>query len=214
MDKKCKDIYDFLQNKFESPKCELNYENNFQLLVAVILSAQCTDKRVNLVTQELFKYYKTAYDFASLNYRDLEKMIYSCGFYKNKAKNIINMSNDLVTRYNGVVPSTLEELVTLAGVGRKTANVVLSEGFKQNAIAVDTHVFRVSHRLNLSNAKTPEQTETDLRKKFDEKLWSSLHLYLVLFGRYICKSQRPDCNNCILQKYCNYYKSKILNKKQ
>jgi len=210
MDNKCKAIYEYLSEKFETPKCELNYESVFQLLVAVILSAQCTDKRVNQVTEKLFKNYKTPYDFAKLSNIELEKMIYSCGFYKNKAQNIIAMSKDLIERFNGIVPNNLEELTTLAGVGRKTANVVLSEGFKQNAIAVDTHVFRVSHRLNLSNAKTPEQTEMDLRKAFKEEFWSSLHLYLVLFGRYTCKSQRPDCENCKLQKYCNYYKEKKL----
>lgn len=210
MDNKCKAIYEYLSEKFETPKCELNYESVFQLLIAVILSAQCTDRRVNMVTNELFKKYKTPYDFANLSNSELENMIYSCGFYKNKAQNIIAMSKDLIERFNGVVPNNLEELTTLAGVGRKTANVVLSEGFKQNAIAVDTHVFRVSHRLNLSNAKTPEQTEMDLRKAFKEEYWSSLHLYLVLFGRYTCKSQKPDCENCKLQKYCSYYKEKKL----
>ena len=211
MDKKCIEIYEYLKDKFQTPKCELNYESNFQLLVAVILSAQCTDKRVNLVTKELFKKYKTPQDFIKLSLQELEKMIYSCGFYKNKAKNILNMSQDLIQKFAGVVPNTLEELTTLAGVGRKTANVVLSEGFKQNAIAVDTHVFRVSHRLELSSAKTPEQTEMDLRKAFSEEYWSALHLYLVLFGRYTCKSQKPDCENCKLQKYCKFYKENIKN---
>ena len=210
MDKKCEEIYNYLNEKFQMPRCELNYENNFQLLVAVILSAQCTDKRVNQVTRELFKNYKTAKDFLNLKHEELEKIIYSCGFYKNKAKNILSMSRDLLNKFDGIVPNNLEDLTSLAGVGRKTANVVLSEGFKQNAIAVDTHVFRVSHRLNLSNGKTPNQTEMDLREKFDEKYWSSLHLYLVLFGRYICKSQRPDCENCELKKYCSYYKEKKL----
>ena len=206
MDKKCTEIYEYLKNKFQTPKCELNYESNFQLLVAVILSAQCTDKRVNFVTKELFKKYKTPYDFVKLTQCELEKMIYSCGFYKNKAKNILNLSKDIIEKFDGVVPNTLEELTTLDGVGRKTANVVLSEGFKQNAIAVDTHVFRVSHRLSLSDAKTPEQTEMDLRNAFSEEYWSSLHLFLVLFGRYTCKSQKPDCENCKLQKYCKFYK--------
>ena len=210
MDKKCREIYAYLNNKFKTPKCELNYENNFQLLIAVILSAQCTDKRVNLVTNDLFKKYKTPNDFVDIKQEELEKLIYSCGFYKNKARNIKKMSEDLVKRFDGNVPNTLEELTSLAGVGRKTANVVLSEGFKQNAIAVDTHVFRVSHRLGLSSRNTPPQTEMGLREKFDEKYWSSLHLYLVLFGRYTCKSQNPDCENCELKKYCSYYKEKKL----
>ena len=119
------------------------------------------------------------------------------------------MSKTLNEKYNGEVPDNMEELLNLSGVGRKTANVVLSEGFKKSAIAVDTHVFRVSHRLNLSNAKTPEKTELDLMKKFDENLWSNLHLYLVLYGRYVCKSIRPLCEDCKLKKYCSYYKEKI-----
>lgn len=206
---KCEFIYNTLHDIYKSPKCELNYENLFQLVVAVILSAQCTDKRVNLVTIELFKKYKTPQDFAGLNNEELEQQIYSCGFYKNKAKNIISMSKDLIERFNGEVPQTLEELISLAGVGRKTANVVLSEGFKKNAIAVDTHVFRVSHRLGLSSAKTPNQTEEDLKRLFNEELWSSLHLYMVLFGRYICKSQRPNCEECKFKKICNYFKENV-----
>lgn len=209
MEQKCKEIYNFLNETFKTPKCELVYDSLFQLVVSVVLSAQCTDKRVNVVTKDLFKEYKTSKDFLKLSQEELEKKIYSCGFYKNKAKNILNLSKVLEEKYNGIVPSKLEELISLPGVGRKTANVILSEGFKQNAIAVDTHVFRVSHRLGLSNGKTPEQTEFDLREKFDEDLWSSLHLYLVLFGRYVCKSQRPECENCKLQKYCSYFKEKI-----
>lgn len=209
MDEKCQFIYNTLNDIYKTPKCELEYDNLFELLVAVILSAQCTDKRVNLVTKELFKNHKTPQDFVKLKQDELEKMIYSCGFYKNKAKNILSMSRDLIDKFSGVVPNNMDELTSLSGVGRKTANVVLSEGFKQNAIAVDTHVFRVSHRLNLSNAKTPDKTEEDLKKLFDENLWSSLHLYMVLFGRYICKSQRPNCEICKFKKICVYYKEKL-----
>ncbi len=208
MNDKCKAIYNFLSEKFIAPKCELEYENLFQLLVAVILSAQCTDKRVNSVTKELFKKFKSPNDFSLLKNEELEKLIYSCGFYKNKAKNIINLSKVLVNNYNCKIPNTIEELTKLPGVGRKTANVVLSEGFKKNALAVDTHVFRVSHRLNLSKAKTPTQTEFDLKKQFNEEIWSELHLFLVLFGRYICKSRNPICSDCKLKEYCNYYKEK------
>lgn len=209
MEQRCKDIYNILYDIYKIPKCELEYNNLFQLLVAVILSAQCTDKRVNIVTKELFKEYKTSKDFAKLSQKELEEKIHSCGFYHNKAKNILKMSKTLNEKYNGEVPDNMEELLNLSGVGRKTANVVLSEGFKKSAIAVDTHVFRVSHRLNLSNAKTPEKTELDLMKKFDENLWSNLHLYLVLYGRYVCKSIRPLCEDCKLKKYCSYYKEKI-----
>lgn len=208
MEQKCVCIYQILNEMYKVPKCELEYENIYELLVAVILSAQCTDKRVNAVTKDLFKTYKSSKDFLRLTNEELEQKIFSCGFYKNKAKNILKMSKIIEEKYNGEVPNNLEDLIKLPGVGRKTANVVLSEGFKKDAIAVDTHVFRVSHRLNLSNAKTPYQTEFDLRQKFDENLWSNLHLYFVLFGRYICKSQRPKCEECRLKDYCNYYKEK------
>lgn len=209
MKQKCKDIYNILYDIYKVPKCELEYGSLFQLLVAVILSAQCTDKRVNLVTKELFKKYKTCDDFLTLTKEQLEEKIHSCGFYHNKAKNILKLCQELKDRYNGLVPSNMDDLLTLSGVGRKTANVVLSEGFKKNAIAVDTHVFRVSHRLGLSNSKTADKTEEDLKKLFDEDMWSNLHLYLVLYGRYVCKSLRPKCVGCRLQKYCNYYKEKI-----
>ena len=205
MNKKCTEIYNYLSDMFVSPKCELEYGSVFELLVAVILSAQCTDKRVNLVTKELFKEYKTPEDFLKLSQQELEQKIHSCGFYHNKAKNILDMCKDLLEKFNGEVPQTLDELLCLSGVGRKTANVVLSEGFKKNAIAVDTHVFRVSHRLNLSDGKNPDKVEFDLQKHFDENLWSSLHLYFVLFGRYYCKSQHPKCEECGLKKFCLYY---------
>lgn len=208
MNKKCTEIYNYLNDLLKCPKCELEYENIFQLLVAVILSAQCTDKRVNLVTKELFKTYKTPNDFLKLKQEELETLIHSCGFYKNKAKAILSASRDIETKFNGNVPKNMEDLLSLSGVGRKTANVVLSEGFKQDAIAVDTHVFRVSHRLDLSSGKTPINVEEDLKEEFDKNLWSSLHLYLVLFGRYYCKSIKPECEICELKGYCKYYKEK------
>lgn len=206
MDKKCSDIYKILSNIYGEPKCELVYENIFQLLISVILSAQCTDKRVNAVTKELFKECKTPQDFINLGQEKLEQKIYSCGFYHNKAKNIIALCKDLVEKYNGKIPPTLEELTKLAGVGRKTANVVLSEGFKKAGLAVDTHVFRVSHRLNLSSAKTADKTEIELKNLFDEELWGKTHLYFVTFGRYVCKSQKPLCENCPLKEFCTYNK--------
>lgn len=206
MDSKCEEIYLYLKSLYNSRGCELNYNSNFELLIAVILSSQCTDKRVNEVTKTLFKKYNTPKDYVDLDLNELEKLIYSCGFYKNKAKNIKNMSKMLLEEFDGKVPQTLEELTRLSGVGRKTANVVLSEGFKKNAIAVDTHVFRVSHRLDLTNGKTPNKVEEDLKKRFDENIWGELHFYLVLFGRYICKSKKPNCKECKLQKYCLYFK--------
>lgn len=173
-----------------------------------MLLARCTDKRVNLITKNLFKEYKTPQDFLKLKPEELEQKIYSCGFYKNKAKNIICASKDIVEKFGGIVPGTFEELVSLSGVGRKTANVVLSEGFKQSAIAVDTHVFRVSHRLGLSSGAVPQKVEKDLQQLFDKNLWASLHKNMVLFGRYYCKSQKPECEKCELKRYCNFYKEK------
>ncbi|MBR1985270.1 MAG: endonuclease III, partial [Clostridia bacterium] len=175
---------------------------------AVILSARCTDKRVNIITKDLFKKYPTVFDLAKANVEELEKMIYSCGFYKNKAKNLIGMAKDVVEKFNGVVPSEFENLTTLSGVGRKTANVVMSVGFSKEAIAVDTHVFRVSNRLGLVSAKTPLECELGLQKVVEKNKWGQFHHFLVLFGRYNCKSQNPLCENCELSKFCNYKKLK------
>ena len=207
MNKTNKDIYNILSTKFNEPKCELNYSSTFELLVAVILSAQCTDKRVNLVTEKLFKIYNTPESFSKLDNLELEKLIYSCGFYKNKAKNIINMSKSLIERFNGIVPSTLEELESLDGVGRKTANVMISEGFKGDAFAVDTHVLRVSNRLGFIKSNKPLEVEKALMDKFNKKDWGRLHLQMVLFGRYVCKSQKPDCNGCPFKDSCKFVKT-------
>lgn len=193
---KTKEIVEKLNVLFPDPKCELEYESEYQLLVAVILSAQCTDKRVNIVTRELFKEYGTPQKMATLSQKQLEEKIHSCGFYRNKAKNILSMTKDLLEKYNGQVPRDLENLQSLAGVGRKTANVVIAEAFKGDAIAVDTHVLRVSNRLGLATTDNPNVCERELMKTFDKDLWSKLHLQMVHFGRYICKSQKPDCDNC------------------
>lgn len=196
------EIKSHLNDLFPSPKCELDYETPFQLLVAVILSAQCTDKRVNIVTKELFKDYGTPEVMAKADQEVIEKLIHSCGFYHNKAKNIIAMSKDLMDKLNGKVPSTLEELTSLAGVGRKTANVVIGEAFGGDAIAVDTHVLRVSNRLGLVKTDDPNKCEEALRAYFPQKYWSELHLQMVHFGRYKCKSQNPDCKDCPFSDIC------------
>lgn len=186
-------------------KCELNYTTPFELLVAVILSAQCTDKRVNIATEQLFKVYNTPQQYAALTPQELKPYIYSCGFFNNKAKNIIGMSQSLIERFDAQLPRTLEQLVTLEGVGRKTASVVLSTAFGVPAIAVDTHVFRVSHRLGLSEGSTPDKVEQDLRNAFAQDEWSRLHSYLVFHGRYICFAQKPNCGDCLLQDECLYF---------
>lgn len=195
-------ILENLDNLFPNPKCELNYNSTYELLVAVILSAQCTDKRVNIVTEELFKEYNKPNKMLSLTQEELEEKIHSCGFYHNKAKNILSMSKDLIEHFDGQVPNDLEKLQTLAGVGRKTANVVYSEAFKGNAIAVDTHVLRVTNRLGLVKTKEPLKCELALMKLFDEKDWSKLHLQFVHFGRYICKAKNPNCEKCPFQNIC------------
>lgn len=208
MNNKSSQIYNLLFNRFGQAGCELNFKNTYELIVAVILSARCTDKRVNVVTKELFNKYPTPKDLANANQIEVEKLIYSCGFYKNKTKNIIAMANDIVNKFNGIVPDNYEDLIQLAGVGRKTANVVLSVGFQKQAIAVDTHVFRVSNRLKLSTSKTPLECELQLQKKIDKDKWSSFHHYLVLFGRYVCKSQNPNCKDCELKTFCGYFKNR------
>ena len=189
---------------FPDPKCELNYTSHYELLVAVILSAQCTDKRVNVVTEELFKKYNTPEKMLRLSQEELEEKIHSCGFYRNKAKNILSMSKDLVDKFNGQVPNSIEKLQLLAGVGRKTANVVFSEAFKGDAIAVDTHVLRVSNRLGIVKTANPYDCEMALMDKFKKESWGKLHLQMVHFGRYVCKAQRPHCEECPFKQICTY----------
>lgn len=209
MTKKMQRIYDFLKSKFPDVKCELRYKDNYQLLISVILSAQCTDKRVNMITPTLFFKYPTVQEMAKANLKALESEIKSCGLYRNKAKNIITASKQIVEKYGGEVPSNFDDLTTLSGVGKKTANVVISVGFGGDAIAVDTHVFRVSKRLGLVDAKTPDKVGDQLEKVIDKNLWSETHYLFVLFGRYICKAQRPLCEECKLKDICNYYKEII-----
>jgi len=200
-------VYNFYMNKYkkkintlrsiiENPVCELNYENNFQLLIAVILSAQCTDKRVNIVTKDLFKKYPTAFELSVADVEEVENIIKSCGFYKSKANNIIKASKQLVDNFNGQVPSEMTELTELAGVGRKTANVVRAVGFNIPSMPVDTHVFRVSNRLGLAEAKDVYTCEKQLLKNIDKEDLIDAHHLLILFGRYYCKAISPKCNEC------------------
>lgn len=199
-------MLDSLRKMHPQAECELNFETPYQLLVAVILSAQCTDKRVNMITKDLFKKYGTPQSIFSLSQEQLETEIKSCGFYHNKAKNILAATDMLLKEYGGAVPQDRALLEKLPGVGRKTANVVYAVAFGGNAIAVDTHVFRLSHRLALSDAKDPHGVEKDLNARFSEKDWSDLHHLLIHHGRYICKAQRPLCDKCLLTDLCAYYK--------
>ncbi len=195
-------LLDKLDTCYPDAHCELDYGSDWQLLVAVILSAQCTDKRVNQVTPKLFERASSPQDFVDIPLEELEKLIYSCGFYHNKAKNIKLAARDVVEKFGGAVPGTIDELVTLAGVGRKTANVVFAVGFKGQAMPVDTHVFRLAHRLGLSDGKTPEAVEKDLRAVIPEKYYTRAHHLLIFHGRYTCKSRRPECDKCMVKEYC------------
>ena len=186
-------------------ECELEYATPYQLLVAVILSAQCTDKRVNLVTREMYKKYPTPEAILSLGQEGLEREIKSCGFYHNKAKNILAATEILLREFGGEVPRDRDTLERLPGVGRKTANVVYAVAFGGDAIAVDTHVFRLSHRLGLSQANTPRGVEDDLSARFPRESWSHLHHLLIHHGRYVCKAQSPKCEECLLRAYCPHF---------
>ena len=195
-------ILAMLEEMHPEAHCELNFETPFEALIAVILSAQCTDKRVNIVTKELYKKYNKPQDFANLPIEELEQLIKPCGFYRNKAKNIKLCSKQILDEFNGEVPTTQEELQKLAGVGRKTANVIYAEIYKGDAIAVDTHVKRVSNRLGLANSDDPLKVEEALRKLIPQDKWSRSHHLLIFFGRYTCKAINPDCDNCKLKDYC------------
>lgn len=196
----------FLQN-YTDAVSELKYTSLYELLVAVMLSAQCTDKRVNIITPALFEKYPNVEALANADLESVKKLIQSCSFFNNKAKNLINMAKMVVDEFGGKIPLEKSSLVRLAGVGQKTANVVLIEYTKANVMAVDTHVFRVAHRLGLSKAKTPEKTELDLSKAFKTDL-HTLHQAMVLFGRYICTARNPKCKDgCFLQEYCQTTKN-------
>lgn len=205
MDKSSNILY-LIKEMFPNASCELNYNNLYELLIAVSLSAQTTDKRVNLVTKILFKKYPNPVDLSTAKYDDVYNIIQSLGLAKSKTNNIIKLSKILVDEYNNIVPDTREELQKLPGVGRKTANAVLMEGFRIPAIAVDTHVSRVSKRLGLSKSDDVKVIEKDLMNLYDEKEYYYVHHGLLFFGRYHCTSQNPKCENCKLKQYCNYQK--------
>lgn len=197
-------ILEILSQEFPNPKSELHFETPFELLVAVILSAQCTDRRVNAVTPALFAVANTPEKMANLPIEQIEDLIRSCGFYHNKAQFLKQASADIVSRFGGVVPNNLDDLRTLAGVGRKTANVVYAVAFGGQAIAVDTHVFRVSNRLGIVSAKNVLDTERQLQEAIPQNMWADAHHYILLHGRYVCKSQRPLCQTCVLRELCKY----------
>lgn len=198
------EFVNYLMELFPQAYCELEYSSDFELLVAVILSAQCTDRRVNAVTRELFKRYNTPQDFVQIPIEQLEQLIKPCGFYHNKAKHIKQASESIVNSFDGQVPKDYNQLLTLAGVGRKTANVVRAVAFGANVVAVDTHVLRVSNRLDFANTQNPNVCEKELTDKFRNDL-ANLHYRMVLFGRYYCKARNPQCKDCKIKQNCKHY---------
>lgn len=196
------EIMSVFAEKDPNPRCELDYKNAFTLLVAVVLSAQSTDKGVNKATKNLFATVDTPQKMVDLGLDKLKEQIKTIGLYNNKAKNIIALSRELVEKHGGIVPDDREALEKLPGVGRKTANVVLNVWFDKPTLAVDTHVMRISHRLGFSEGKTPLAIEQDLMKVLPLEYVKNANHWLVLFGRYICKAQKPDCPNCPIAKFC------------
>lgn len=207
MKARTKKIVDILKETYPDAKCELNYETPLQLLVATILSAQTTDKKVNEVTESLFKDYPDLDAFLTITNDELEERIKQIGLYRNKAKNLIMMFNQLNEKFNGEVPQTMEGITSLAGAGRKTANVVLSNAFGVPSIAVDTHVFRVSNRLGLAKSENVLEVEKQLQKELPKKEWSLMHHMLIFHGRRCCTARNPKCEECPLNKICTYKKS-------
>ncbi|MGD9140402.1 MAG: endonuclease III [bacterium] len=200
--KRAKRIAAVLRKKYPGAGTALKAENPFQLLVSTVLSAQCTDKRVNMVTETLFKKYRSPGDFARARRSTLEKEIRPTGFFRAKAKSIMELSQDIVDRFDGGVPDNIDDLVTLRGVGRKTANVVLAGSFNKPAIAVDTHVKRVSGRLGLTRHTDPVKIEFDLMEILPRREWQPFSFIVILHGREVCKSRKPRCEDCVLEKYC------------
>lgn len=203
-------VTDWFSANMETAETELHYDTPFHLLIAVILSAQCTDRRVNMHTPQIFTRFPEPSDLASASFEEVYELIRSISFPNNKAKHLIGMAQKLVSDFNGIVPSETYELETLPGVGRKTANVIASVIYDKPVIAVDTHVFRVSRRIGLSDGSTPEAVEKDLTKGFAEELRGKAHHWLILHGRYICTARKPKCPECGLKDFCREYISNNL----
>lgn len=197
-----------LAKSYPDARPALHYSTAYELLVAVILSAQCTDERVNIVTAELFKEHNTPRTMLALSQQQLEGYIFSCGLYRSKAAHILSASRDIEEKFGGQVPADFSSLKSLAGVGQKTANVVVSVWFDADAIAVDTHVFRVSNRLGLAHAATPAKTEEQLKQIIPQQDWSKAHHWLIWHGRRVCHARQPDCAACPLAEVCDYFSEK------
>ena len=208
---KKEDVEEFvkiLKETYPDATCSLDFKTPFQMVVAVMLSAQCTDERVNKVTPALFERCKTIQDFADIDINELEKIIHSCGFYKNKAKNIKLCAKQVIENYNGIAPDNIEDLQKLAGVGRKSANVIMLEAFHNpQGIAVDTHVKRISNLMGLSDESDPKKIEQDLLKIIPKKYWGDMNHLLIWHGRNTCIARHPKCDECAVKDFCKYYKN-------
>lgn len=201
--KQAVEIFELLKKQYPDAKCSLDFNTPFEMMVAVMLSAQCTDERVNKVTAEFFPKYNTPQAFANMPLEDIENLIHSCGFYKNKAKNLKLASQKILTEFNGEIPKTMEELMSIPGVGRKSANVIMLEAFNNpQGIAVDTHAKRISNRIGFSSAKEPQKIEQDLLKLFPKEYYYDANHILIWHGRNTCKSQKPNCENCCIKHLC------------
>lgn len=208
MEEKVHMIYERLRSEYPDVHCELNFQTPLQLLTATVLSAQTTDRQVNKVTERLFGDCPELEDLLKLSVEELEEYIHSLGFYHTKARNLYQLFRQLADRFGGEVPKTMEELTSLPGVGRKTANVVMSNAFGIPAIAVDTHVFRVSNRIGLAHAKNVEETEKQLQQALDPQVWSLMHHLLIFHGRRCCTARSPQCERCVLAGCCEYHQEK------
>jgi endonuclease-3 len=206
-DKYTASIINLLEKNYGDLKPFLNFNNAFQLLIAVVLSAQCTDKRVNIITDKLFKLYFKPSDLAEKKIEEFEEEIKTCGMFRNKAKNLIGASKILAEKYNDAVPENFDTLISLPGVGRKSANVILGTYFNEARFPVDTHVFRVANRIGLADSDTPEKTEDDLTAIIPSNLWMKMHRWLIQHGRTYCAARNPKCSDCFLKNYCKYYKN-------
>lgn len=208
VEERFKGIIEYFLEAMPEAATELHYDNPYQLLVAVILSAQCTDKRVNMITPPLFEAFPTPQAMAQAGLEDIYPYIKSVSYPNNKTKSLLGMAKTLVEKFDGQVPSSIDELLTIPGVGRKTANVILAVVYDKPAMAVDTHVFRVSERIGLTtDSRSPLQTEQQLIKYIPEELVTRVHHWLILHGRYVCKARRPDCMECGIRAYCRHYNS-------
>ncbi|MDD4375758.1 MAG: endonuclease III [Clostridia bacterium] len=205
-EKQITEVINILEKEYKGATCGLDYNNVFELLVALILAAQCTDLRVNKIRPILFNRFKNVYEMAKAEPKEISKIIHSCGFYNNKTKSILGASNIIVSKYNGKVPGNMEDLTTLPGIGRKSSNIILQECFNVSVgIAVDTHVSRISKRLGLTTSTNPIIIERDLMEKLEKNLWNKINHILVYHGRAICDAKKPKCDKCMVNHICKYY---------